>query len=161
MTVMLAAMASAMAGFNASGPAGLMMIALTPWAIRVRMSASWPGASVLRWMIVTFETLPALTAWAFAEQSIASRQPLPTPPGFENPIVYFAAPPVPPDAPGVELHAPAMIAITAMAARPRVKPGRFMDFHSSVRRPRVPSWVVGRTIIAGLRAARRSVTHLP
>ena len=87
MTVMPAAIASAMAGFSASGPDGLMMIALTPWAIRVRMSDSWPGASVSRWMIVTFETLPDLTAWAFAEQSMASRQPLPTPPAFEKPIV--------------------------------------------------------------------------
>ena len=87
MTVMPAAIASSIAGFSASGPAGLMMIALTPWAISVRMSDSWPGASVSRWMIVTLETLPDLTAWALAEQSIASRQPLPTPPGFVNPIV--------------------------------------------------------------------------
>src|SRR6478672_8294609 len=106
-------------------------------------------------MIVTLETLPALTAWAFAEQSIASRQPLPTPPGFENPIVYFAL--APPDAAGVELQAPAMIASTARAASPRENPDRFMDFHSSLRRPRVPSWAVSRTIIAGLRAPRRSV----
>src|SRR6476469_6779739 len=128
MTVMPAAMASAIAGFRASGPAGLMMIALTFWAIRFRMSDSWPGASVSRWMIVTFETLPALTAWAFAEQSIASRQPLPTPPAFENPIVYFAL--APPDAAGAELQAPATIASTARAARPRENPVRFMDFHS-------------------------------
>ncbi len=86
-TGMFAAMASAMPGFRASGSAGLMTIAFTPWAIRVRMSASWPAASVSRWMIETFETLPSFTAWALAEQSIASRQPLPTPPGFENPIV--------------------------------------------------------------------------
>ena len=64
-----------------------MMSAFTPWAISVRMSASWPAASVSRWMIETFETLPSLTAWALAEHSMASRQPLPTPPGFENPIV--------------------------------------------------------------------------
>src|SRR5829696_6667904 len=108
MTVMRAAVASAIAGFRASGPAGLMMIALTFWAIRVRMSDSWPGASVSRWMIVTLETLPALTACALAEQSIASRQPLPTPPAFENPIVTF--PPAAPEAPGAALQAPAMIA---------------------------------------------------
>src|SRR6266436_2822943 len=116
MTVMPAAIASAIAGFRASGPAGLMMIALTPWAIRVRMSESWPGASVSRWMIVTFETLPALTAWALAEQSIASRQPLPTPPGFENPIVYLAplAALLPPGAPGALEQAAATTMTAAM-----------------------------------------------
>lgn len=148
MTVIPEAMASAIAGFSASGPDGLMMIALTPWAISVRMSASWPGASVLRWMIVTLDTLPAFTACALAEHNIASRQPLPTPPAFEKPIVYFAALPLAPaDAPGVELQAPAMIAITATAARPRAIPSRFMEYHSSLRRPRLPSWVVGRSII--------------
>src|SRR3954452_3688334 len=149
---MPAAMASAIAGLSASGPAGLMMIALTPWAIRVRMSASWPGASVSRWMIVTFVTLPAFTAWAFAEQSIASRQPLPTPPGFENPIVYFALllALAPADVPGLGVHAPAMIASTATATRPRAIRNRFMDLHSSLRRPRVPYRLVGRSIIAGM-----------
>src|SRR5881392_629272 len=111
-------------------------------------------------MIVTFETLPALTACAFAEQSIASRQPLPTPPAFANPIVYFVALPAPPDAAGVALHAPATIAMTARATRPRANPSLFMNCHSSLRRPWCPSWVVGRIIIAGLSDARRSVTHL-
>src|SRR5438094_2150301 len=111
-------------------------------------------------MIVTFDTLPALTAWAFAEQSIASRQPLPTPPAFANPIVYFVAAPAPPDAPGVAVHAPATIAMTARATTPRANPSLFMNCHSSLRRPRCPSWVAGRTIIAGLPDARRSVTHL-
>src|SRR4029079_10364213 len=105
---MPALIASAMPGLRASGSAGLMMIAFTPWAISVRMSASWPAASVSRWMIETLLTLPDLTASALAEQSIASRQPLPTPPGFENPIVYDLAP-VPPDAPGAALQAPALI----------------------------------------------------
>src|SRR3954470_8124433 len=159
MTVIPAAMASAIAGFNASGPDGLMMIALTPLAIRFRMSASWPGASVSRWMMLTLVTLPALTACAFAEQSIASRQPFPTPPALETPIVYLAFAPPPPDAAGVELHAPTTIAATATATRPRTKPIRFIEFHSSLRRPRFPSWVAGRSIIAGP-DPRRSVIHL-
>ena len=74
--------------------------------------------------------------------------------------VRVVAVPVPPDAAGVALQAPATIAITARATRPRAKPSRFMDFHSSLRRPRCPSWVAGRTIIAGSRVACRSVTHL-
>src|SRR5258705_10783559 len=113
MTVMPAVLASAIAGFRASGRAGLMMIALTLWAIRVRMSDSWPGASVSRWMIVTFVPLPVLTACALAEQSIASRQPLPTPPGFENPTEYDFVP-VPPDPPALEQPA----ATRTTAARP-------------------------------------------
>src|SRR4029078_9147851 len=98
-------------------------------------------------MIVTFVTSPVLTASAFAEQSIASRQPLPTPPGFQTPIVddlppvrtppgfksriVYAFRPVPPDAPGVALQAPAMIAIAATATRPRANPIRFIEHHSS------------------------------
>ena len=81
------------------------------------MSASWPAASVTRDWTVTLLTLPDATAWALAEQIIASRQPLPTAPGFEKPIVYFA-PAAPPlgalDAPVLEQAA----AINAMAARP-------------------------------------------
>ena len=116
-----------MPGFRASGSAGLMMIALTPWAISERMSASWPLASVSWWMMVTFVTSPVLTASAFAEQSIASRQPFPTPPGFENPIEYAFAPP--PEAPGeaVPVQAPARIASVATATRPRASPSRFMN----------------------------------
>src|SRR6185295_8085573 len=107
-------------------------------------------------MIVTFVTSPVLTASAFAEQSIASRQPLPTPPGFENPIVYDLAP-VPPDAPGAALQAPAMIAIAATATRPRANPIRFIENHSSSCTDRgVPSRA-GRTIIAPLDATRRAV----
>src|SRR3954464_4446649 len=122
---MPASVASLIAGLSASGPDGLRTIAFTPWAMSVRMSASWPGASVSRWMIVTLDTLPALTAWAFAEQSMASRQPLPTPPAFEKPIVYlaFAAPA---DGAADEPHAVTTTAITARAANPRANPILFM-----------------------------------
>jgi hypothetical protein len=43
-----AAFASARAGLSAVGSFGLKTIALTPAAIRLRMSESWPAASVLR-----------------------------------------------------------------------------------------------------------------
>src|SRR5882757_5533762 len=68
-------------------------MAFTPLAIRVRMSASWPAASVLRWITVRSETWPEAFACALAVQTCSSRKPLPTPPPFEYPIVYcFAAP---------------------------------------------------------------------
>src|SRR5258708_5523054 len=176
MTVMPAAIASAIAGLRASGPAGLMMIALTPWAIRVRMSDSWPGASVSRWMIVTFVTLPALTACALAEQSIASRQPLPTPPGFENPIVYLAplAAPLPPgavDAPGAVEQA---AATTTTAAMPIISlalidpfwiirtPPRAMDAPTWSRRERDRPDVRGPIVICSASPpATSSLNHRP
>jgi hypothetical protein len=78
-------------------------------------------------MIETLVTLPSLTAWALAEHSIASRQPLPTPPGFENPIVYLAAvPPAPPDAAGDEVQAPVTTARAAIATNARAIPIFFM-----------------------------------
>src|SRR6478752_5777887 len=79
-------------------------------------------------MIVTLDTLPVLTAWAFAEHSMASRQPLPTPPAFEKPTVYFA-PAAPAEGAAVAaepLHAVATTAIAASAANPRAIPSFFM-----------------------------------
>ena len=52
-TVMMpAACASSSAGFSADGSFGLKTIASTPCEIRSRRSASWPAASVFRWMTV-------------------------------------------------------------------------------------------------------------
>src|SRR3954453_12289271 len=139
-----------------------MMIALTPWAISVRMSASWPGASVSRWMIVTFETLPALTACALAEQSIASRQPLPTPPALENPIVTLdAVPPLPPGAvDGDAVHAPKSVAAAIATTRPRANLIRFIETPPPDAGPCAPSRAGGRIIIAGMPAARIGIPLL-
>ena len=79
------------------------------------MSASWPVASVTRVVARTLETLPAWTAWALAEQIIASRQPLPTAPGFEMPIVYLPAAAAEPAALGA-LDAPELEQAAAMIA---------------------------------------------
>ena len=86
-TAMPCRVASLIAGVERVRIAGLMRIAFTSLAIRSRMSASWPAASVSLVDDGDALTLPDLTAWALAEQIMASRQPLPTPPGFENPIV--------------------------------------------------------------------------
>ena len=51
------------------------------------MSWSWPAASVLRWIVVSWETWPDASASALAVQTCSSRKPLPTPPPFEYPIV--------------------------------------------------------------------------
>src|SRR5512144_3264048 len=88
---MPAAFASARAGLSASGSFGLNTMALTPFAMRSRMSDSWPAASVLRWMVVSSETWPEALAWALAVQTCSSRKPLPTPPPFEYPILYCVA----------------------------------------------------------------------
>ena len=65
-------------------------------------------------------TLPCLTACALAEQIIASRQPLPTAPGFEMPTVML--PTAAPDAPALgAAELPVLeqaAAMTATAARP-------------------------------------------
>jgi hypothetical protein len=66
---------------------GLMMIALTPAEIIVRMSAIWPAVSVCRWAIRRSDTWPLFRAWALIEQIIPSRQPLPTS-VLEMPSVY-------------------------------------------------------------------------
>src|SRR3954454_19427695 len=134
MTGIPAPMASAMAGFSASGLFGLTMIAFTFAAIRFRMSVSWPAASTSWWIALTPETLPDDAASALTEQRADSRQPLPVPPPLAYPIEYLpAAPPdapaeAPPDAPAeappdaAPLAPPPAVeqadATTAMAARP-------------------------------------------
>src|SRR4051794_37154468 len=95
---MPASIASLMAGLSESLSAGLMRRTLTPFVIRSRIWASWPAASVFSERTVTPVTLPCLTACALAEQIIASRQPLPTAPGFEMPTVMLPTEPVPPEA---------------------------------------------------------------
>src|ERR1035437_5889684 len=86
-----AACASARAGLRALGSFGLKTIALTPLAIRSRMSESWPAASVLRLVTVIWETVPTTLAWALAVHICSSRKPLPTPPPLEYPMVYVLA----------------------------------------------------------------------
>jgi hypothetical protein len=53
--LMPAAFASASAGLSAAGSFGLKTIASTPAAIRSRMSAAWPAASVLRCLTIRFD----------------------------------------------------------------------------------------------------------
>ncbi len=55
---MPAALASASAGFSASGSFGLNTMALTPAAIRSRMSELPSAASLFRWMTFSAATLP-------------------------------------------------------------------------------------------------------
>ena len=69
-----------------AGSAGLTTMALTPAPIRLRMSSSWPAASVLRWAMFSEATLPEASACALIAQIISSRQPLPCT-VFETPIV--------------------------------------------------------------------------
>src|SRR3954447_24074482 len=128
-TGMPALIASAMAGFSASGLFGLTMIAFTLAAIRFRMSVSWPAASTSWWIALTVETLPDDAASALTEQRADSRQPLPVPPPLAYPIEYLpaappdapaAAPPYPPAEPAPRRPPPAVEradATTAMAAR--------------------------------------------
>jgi len=87
--LMPAAFASARAGFRAFASFGLKTIALTPFAIRSRMSESWPAASVFREVVVSWDTWPDARACAFAVQICSSRKPLPTPPALEYPILYI------------------------------------------------------------------------
>jgi hypothetical protein len=76
-TVMPAAVASASAGWMPAGSDGLTIIALTPALMRLRISSSWPAASVLRCAMLSEATLPEASACALIEQIICSRQPLP------------------------------------------------------------------------------------
>ena len=69
--------ASLIAELMPSGFAGLTTMASTPASIRLRMSSSWPAASVLRWAMLRLATLPLSSACAFIAQIISSRQPLP------------------------------------------------------------------------------------
>ena len=73
-----AAFASWSAGLRAFASFGLKMIALTPAAIRSRMSEAWPAASVLRCFVTSSETWPDALACALAVQTCSSRKPLPT-----------------------------------------------------------------------------------
>src|SRR5205807_3493398 len=120
-----AAWASARAGLRAFGSLGLNTIALTPFAIRLRMSASWPAASVLRWITVRLETSPDAFASALAVHTCSSRKPLPTPPPFEYPIVYCLVPadepPPEPDGDPADVQAADAIAMTASTARDRAR----------------------------------------
>ena len=68
---------------------GLMMIALAPAEIRLRMSAICSAGPPLRFATMTLLTLPLARACALTEQIISSRQPLPTS-VLETPITYFA-----------------------------------------------------------------------
>jgi hypothetical protein len=72
------ALACAAIGFSAAAFDGLMMSALTPAEIRLRMSAICPAVSVCRCASITFETFPLASASARIEQSMPSRQPFPT-----------------------------------------------------------------------------------
>src|SRR6185369_10534317 len=64
-------------------------------------------------------SLPRAVPSALAVQTCSSRKPLPTPPPLEYPIEYGAFAAAPPDAAGVELHAPASIATVARPASNR------------------------------------------
>src|SRR5260370_9524754 len=68
---------------------------LAPDEMRLRMSAIWPAASVLRLAMTTFETTPEALAWALSEQIISSRQPLPCS-VLETPPTYLVLLPPPP-----------------------------------------------------------------
>jgi hypothetical protein len=52
-------------------------MASTPAWTRLRMSSSWPAASVLRWAMLSDSTTPESSACAFIAHTISSRQPLP------------------------------------------------------------------------------------
>ena len=69
-----------------AGSAGLTTMASTPALIRLRMSSSWPAASVLRWAMLSLATSPEASACALIAQIISSRQPLPCT-VLETPIV--------------------------------------------------------------------------
>ena len=69
-----------------AGSAGLTTMALTSALIRLRMSSSWPAASVLRCAMLSLATLPEASACALIAQIISSRQPLPCT-VLETPIV--------------------------------------------------------------------------
>src|SRR5262245_46074395 len=77
-TTMSRAAASLMTGLSASRSAGLTMIALAPELIRLRIPAICALASPLTLCTSTSSTCPEASDWAFTEQIISSRQPLPT-----------------------------------------------------------------------------------
>src|SRR3954447_18405476 len=83
--------ASAITEFSAVASAGLMMIALAPDEIRLRIAAICSGAAPFWLETSTFETLPLASACALTAQIISSRQPLPTS-VLETPSTYFLSP---------------------------------------------------------------------
>src|SRR5690348_1863654 len=107
-----------MTGLSASRSDGLMTITLAPDEIRLRMSAIWPAASVLRLAMMTLDTTPDAFACALMEQIISSRQPLPWS-VFDTPTTYLVVPPPPP--PELPPQATSAKAATSKAAtmRPR------------------------------------------
>jgi hypothetical protein len=74
---MPASVASLIAALIPSAFDGLTTMAFTPAWIRLRISSSWPAASVLRCAMFRLATLPEAKASAFMAQTICSRQPLP------------------------------------------------------------------------------------
>jgi hypothetical protein len=78
-----------MASLIPSGLAGFSTMASTPAWMRLRMSSSWPAASVLRCAMLRLSTMPLSSACAFIAQIISSRQPLPWT-VLEMPIVYMS-----------------------------------------------------------------------
>src|SRR5215469_8719104 len=80
-----------MTGFSASRSEGLTTITLTPAEIRLRRSAICSEGPPLRLATITLETTPDAAAWAFIEQIISSRQPLPVS-VLETPTTYLPLP---------------------------------------------------------------------
>jgi hypothetical protein len=97
-----------MTSFSASSLVGFRMMAFTPAEIRLLRSSICPAVSVLRLTMTIFETSPEIRAWAFIEQIISSRQPLPCS-ELETPMMYDlvvdAAPLVGACATGAGVHA--------------------------------------------------------
>src|SRR4051794_15632905 len=109
-------LASAMTELSAVASAGLMMIALAPEEIRLRIAAICSGAAPFWLETRTFETWPLAAACALTAQIISSRQPLPTS-VLETPIVYFWLPlPELPLEPLLELSDPLPHAATTAAS---------------------------------------------
>src|SRR5438093_479772 len=69
---------------------GLMMIALAPAEIRLRMSSACSAGPLLRFASTTLLTLPLASACALTAHIISSRQPFPTS-VLETPSTYFAS----------------------------------------------------------------------
>src|SRR2546421_1352189 len=113
------AVASLITGLSASRSDGLITITLAPEEMRLRMSAIWPVASVVRLATITLETTPDALAWALIEQIISSRQPLPVS-VLDTPTTYLVAVPPPLDVPPHATRANAA-SINAATKRPAVR----------------------------------------
>src|SRR5262249_13605574 len=77
-------------GSSALRSDGLTIMMLQPAEIRLRRSAICSDGPPLRLARMTLETLPDAKASALIEQTISSRQPLPTS-VLETPTTYFSA----------------------------------------------------------------------